>query len=170
MRARPGCCRCMRPSGSTKSPWLNRWTAPWSGCSGCSRAAASICCAAAGALGNRDCTQGLSDGRVVGNPLDACWHSEYQLSFPFNFRVLSLCVRNHTCDTDLTFTSKPSPVAHWFAFPPPCRDIQLRMCAVPVQRPLLEGLLRHCLAERWLAAAEEQGENGWWVDVLGRDS
>ena len=97
--------------------------------------------------------------------------------FPFNFRVLSLCVRNHslcvrnhTCDTDLTFTSKPSPLAHWFACPPPCRDIQLRMCAVPVQRPLLEGLLRHCLAERWLAAAEQLGERGWWVDVLGCDS
>ena len=44
---------------------------------------------------------------------------------------------------------------------PTCRSaVQCSLCAVPVQRPLLEGLLRHCLADRWLAAAEEQGERG----------
>ncbi len=37
------------------------------------------------------------------------------------------------------------------------REVQRRQCCVPVQRLLLEGLLRHSLADRWLAAAAEQG-------------
>ena len=41
----------------------------------------------------------------------------------------------------------------------PCRELQLRVCAVPLHRRLLEGLLRHCLANRWLQAeGVEQGE------------
>ena len=38
------------------------------------------------------------------------------------------------------------------------RQVQRRLCCVPVQRLLLEGLLRHSLADRWLAAAAAQGE------------
>lgn len=50
-----------------------------------------------------------------------------------------------------------------------CREMQLQLCAVPVQRPLLQGLLRHCLAGRWLAAAEEleQGESG--ISMVWKD-
>ncbi|KAL4433821.1 hypothetical protein ABPG75_000262 [Micractinium tetrahymenae] len=38
------------------------------------------------------------------------------------------------------------------------RELQAHFCTVPLQRRLLEGLLRHCLADRWAQAAEEEEE------------
>lgn len=72
------------------------------------------------------------------------------LAWIFGLPCIAFPLQPHSCPSN--------PQTLWHA--PYPREMQLRLCAVPVQRPLLEGLLRHCLSQRWLAAAEALGELG----------